>query len=133
MPYKLTRKKISLSVALIGVVITLVFGFVFGNMRDLLLGSPLSVKTASNGATLTDGFLPISGNARHARIVLINGRSVAIDREGNFVDGVILSPGYNVVEIALKDQFGKEKVKTYHLVLDETSAVAQVKKKGHAY
>lgn len=124
---KIFRKKISLptSSVLIGVGIIGVLGFASFNMRDLLFGTPLTIHTAKDGDTLSEGFLPVSGKAHHARAVFINGRTVFTDRDGNFADGVILSPGYNVVEVTLRDQFGKEKVKTYHLVLEQQEAVAQ--------
>lgn len=124
MAFKRQSKKVSVTAALLALAVIGILCFVFSNMRDMLLGTPLSVATATDGTTLSDGFLPITGNARHARSVSINGRNVSIDRDGKFVDGVLLSPGYNVVEIASRDQFGKEERKTYHLVLDETHAVA---------
>jgi hypothetical protein len=124
MPYTLNHKKITMVAALSGLAVILVLGFVFGNIRDVIFGAPLSIDTVSDGTTLSSGFLPISGNAQHARTVSINGRPIVIDRNGNFTDGVLLSPGYNVVEIALRDQFGKEKVKTYHLVLDQNGTDA---------
>ena len=126
MSYTTKQKTITAFALVTGFVLLSVLGFIFGNMRDLLFGAPLSVDTLSNGTTLSDGFLPVKGNAGHAKSVTINGRVVAIDRKGNFADGVLLSPGYNVVEIALRDQFGKEKVKTYHLVLSETDTVATI-------
>ncbi len=97
---------------------------VFYNSKDMIFGAPLRVETVADGTTLEDPFLPISGVAGHARELAINGRSVALDRKGNFHDGVLLSPGYNVVEVALKDQFGNRKVKTYHLVVQESASVA---------
>lgn len=122
-----TRKQLRFpfSTVILSVAIVGVLGFVFFNIRDLIFGTPLDIHTAKDGATLTDGFLPVSGNARHARNVLINGRSVMTDRAGNFTDGVLLSPGYNVLEVTLRDQFGKEKIKTYHLVLEPEESVAQ--------
>ncbi len=126
-------KPISLAPALtVGLVIA-VCVFAFGNMRDLLFGSPLSVRIAPDGTTLSDGFLPVSGKAKHARSVSVNGRPLAIDREGHFSDGVILSPGYNVVEVALQNQFGKQKVKIYRLVLDQTSTVASAREEPARY
>ena len=133
MKYKIKHNRFSVTAALLVLVVLGVFGFVLGNMRDLLFGAPLTITTASNGATLTDGYLPVSGKATHARDVRINGRLVTIDREGNFSDAVLLSPGYNVITVASRDQFGKEAVKTYHLVLDESSAVAQVPEPSARY
>ncbi len=95
------------------------------NMRDMVLGTPLEVVTATDGATLDDTFLPLSGVARHARELLINGRTVPLDRAGAFTDAIILSPGYNIVEVALKDRFGNTETKTYHWVVEVPPLVAQ--------
>lgn len=124
-PIKQHKPSLTLSTALLGVAGILVLGFVSFNMRDILFGTPLVIHTANDGDTLSEDFLPVSGKARHAEAVRINGRNVFTDRDGNFADGVILSPGYNVVEVTLRDQFGKERVKTYRLVLEEQEAVAQ--------
>lgn len=97
---------------------------IFYNSKDMIFGAPLRVDTIADGTTLEDAFLPIRGIAGHARELAINGRSVALDRKGNFDDSVLLSPGYNVVEVALKDQFGNRNVKTYHLVVQESATVA---------
>lgn len=101
-----------------------VLGLICFNMRDLLIGAPIEVSATSDGATLSSPILPISGTARHARTLEINGRQVAVDRAGKFSDEILLSPGYNIVEVALQDQFGKKKVKTYHVVVNPPAAVA---------
>lgn len=128
MPYRIKKKTLSFVTILIGLMTLGVFGFAIDNMRDLLFGTPLKIQTLSDGTTVSDGFLPIIGNAKHSKNISINGRSLFIDREGNFVDGIVLSPGYNIVEIALLDQFDKEKIKTYHLVFDQIESVAWIKK-----
>ena len=94
------------------------------NMRDIVFGTPLTIHTIADGTTVSDAFVPIAGSASHAKAVRINGRQVAIDRSGNFTDGILLSPGYNVVEVALQDKFGKEKRTTYHWVVQPTATVA---------
>ncbi len=99
-----------------------VFTLVGYNIKDRVFGSPLAVTTVSDGTTLSTPFLSVTGIAKHARELLINGRSVAIDRTGRFEDQVLLSPGYNIVEVAQRDQFGKSRVKTYHVVLSTPAA-----------
>jgi hypothetical protein len=117
-------KKLNLQKSFLLSCLAIVIAVVFYNTKDLFLGAPLSIQTALDGATVTDSFLPISGNAKHAFGVEINGRSVAIDKNGSFNDGVVLSPGYNIVEITGQDRFGKEKHKVFHLVAEPSSAVA---------
>jgi len=104
-----------------GIAVVALIGY---NMRDSILGTPLSISTAKDGSTITTPFLPIHGTARHARSLSINGREVTIDREGVFTDEVVLSQGYNIVEVSLTDQFGGQKTKTYQIVVDAPQAVA---------
>lgn len=119
-PMKQLTLKSGLLCAL-GIAVIALVGY---NMRDRILGTPLIVSTAQSGSTLTSPFLPISGSARHARALLINGRSVPIDRHGTFTDEIVLSPGYNIVEVSLTDQFGGQKTKTYQVVFTAPQAVA---------
>ena len=112
-------KKITICASLL-----LVFGIIFYNTKDLIIGAPLSVQTVNDGATVSNSFLPISGKAHHASILQINGRMVALAKNGSFSDGTLLSPGYNIVEIATTDRFGKEKRKVFHLVAEPSTSVA---------
>lgn len=117
-------RKITLKQSVFICTLALVIGVVFYNTKDLFFGAPLSIHTVLDGATVTDAFLPISGSAKHAFGVSINGRAVAIDTNGSFTDGVVLSPGYNIIEIIGQDRFGKEKHKVFHLVAEPSSSVA---------
>lgn len=119
-------KHLTLKIALGSVLCFSVIAVVWYNLRDVILGTPLSVATASDGATLDTPFLPITGTARHARELSINGRAVTIDRQGHFNDEVVLSPGYNIVEVAAKDQFGKVKRKTYQVVVTPGQNIASL-------
>lgn len=114
-PLKKTIAYISLSVVL---------ALAFYNTKDFLLGAPLSIETAKDGSTISNSFLPISGVAKHASILKINGRVVPIEKDGEFRDGTLLSPGYNIIEVAMEDRFGKEKLKVFHLVAEPSSTVA---------
>lgn len=105
-----------------------VLALVCYNMRDRIFGTPFTIATAHDGATLTSPFLSIAGTARHARALLIDGRSVTVDRDGVFDDEVVLSPGYNIVEVAVQDQFGKERVRTYHLVVTAPPSTVAIAK-----
>ncbi len=112
----------------LGIAVVALVGY---NMRDRLLGTPLVITTTSDGATVDSPFLSIAGKARHARELLINGRSVTVDRKGTFTDEVVLSPGYNIVEVALRDQFGNQKVKTYQIVVSTPPSVATIDPKPY--
>ncbi len=124
---RLSRNKFelpTLSTILIGLGILGVCALAAYNLRDALFGAPLRVQAAADGTIFTDTFVPLTGSADHAKTLLINGRPIAIDRQGDFNDAVLLSPGYNIVEVAFYDKFGNEKRKTYHWYLDQERTVA---------
>ncbi len=117
--------KLTLLTVLLGVLVAGFFVLVVYNMKDMVFGANFTVIAAADGSTVDSAYIPITGTAKHAKQMTINGRPISIDRQGNFSDGVILSPGYNIVEVAQRDQFGKEKKQTYHWVASSSLTVAQ--------
>lgn len=117
--------KITITTILIGTLATAFLGLVIYNVKDMVFGAPFTVHTSRDGVTLSDAFVPITGSTTHSQQVTINGRIIGVDPKGNFNDGVILSPGYNIVEVAEKDRFGKTKTLAYHWVVAPPVAVAQ--------
>lgn len=116
---------LTLVTILLGTLVAGFVGLVLYNIKDMLFGAPFTVVTAADGSTVDSSYLPITGIAKHAKQITINGRPISIDRQGNFSDGVILSQGYNIVEVAERDQFGKEKKETRHIVASSAPTVAQ--------
>jgi hypothetical protein len=117
--------KLTLVTVLIGILVVGFLGLVLYNIKDMLFGTPFTVHTAQDGSTITDAFEPITGTAKHAKEITINGRPVSVDQQGNFSDGVILSAGYNIVEVEEVNQFGRVKQETYHWMEDPSPSVAQ--------
>jgi hypothetical protein len=122
---KKRMNKLTLKAVLLGMIVVSIFVLVVYNVKDLLFGTPFAVSTANDGMTIGETFVPIEGVAQHARELSINGRPVAIDRNGAFTDGVILSPGYNIIEVVMRDRFGKAKTKIYHWVAEPTASLAR--------
>jgi len=116
--------KLTLITLLAGTLAACFLGLVAYNIKDMVFGTPLTVSAAADGSTIDASYIAITGSAKHATQISINGRIIGVDREGNFSDGVILSPGYNIVEVAERNQFGKEKSISYHWVSVPSSTVA---------
>ncbi len=106
------------------IITTMFLGIIFYNVKDVLIGSPLSIKTIKDGTTLYENFIPISGKTKQASLIRINGRAISVDKKGIFSDGVLLSPGYNIIEINQRDRFGKERNKVLRLVAEPTESFA---------
>lgn len=118
-------RKLSLKQTILFLSVAAACALIFYNTKDIIFGAPLSINTVSDGATVADSFLPISGNAKHSFEVEINGRPIALSKNGAFNDGVVLSPGYNVVEVKGQDRFGRTKSKMLHLVVEQSQSVAR--------
>lgn len=121
----MSKKRISLQTYILTAGILAVAGLAIFNMRDILFGAPLSLTAPRDGSSVASDIFPISGIAKHADAVTVDGGSIPVDQNGAFSDEVILSPGYNVVQVALLDRFGRETVKTLHIVEQSTPALAE--------
>ncbi|MEI6022417.1 MAG: hypothetical protein WCQ32_01060 [bacterium] len=108
----------------------LTIGFIYHNSKDALFGAKLSVTIAPDGSTITDSTLPIEGYAPKVKSVTINQHPVAIDTAGHFKDEVLLSPGYNIIEVSTIDSFNKKTTKEYHLVDAPPTKVAAIPEKS---
>lgn len=114
MHQELTAKKVLTvggAIVLFGVIV----GYGIWISRDLLFGIHSSVSGISDGMTVTDSLLSLSGKARHANDVTLDGSIVPIDQKGEWTDTIALLPGYNVVTIGASDKFGRTTDKSYRV------------------
>lgn len=98
-----------------GISIFFLFVTLYGVWRssDLLFGINLSVKGIKNDQSFTDPILTLSGTARHATEINIDGRLVPVDQDGTWTDTIALLPGHNVVTVLAQDKFKKIITKRY--------------------
>jgi hypothetical protein len=86
------------------------------NTRLISRGIDLSINGIENGKIYTEGTLEITGNAKRAKHVLVNGREISVNQQGDFKDYLVLLPGYNVMTISAEDKFGKITQETFDIV-----------------
>ena len=75
----------------------------------LLLESSRSLASGTN-------ILKVTGNAKNAINLTLNGREISIDQKGNFDETIALLSGYNIVSIKARDKFGDNDEKNYKLI-----------------
>lgn len=110
-------KKVSLAILVLGFAL-----FVGRGIYPYIHGPSLTIHGISNGSTLTDPMIHISGTALYTKQLLVSGRSLALATDGSFDETILLHPGYNTISVIGQDQFGKTSSKTYALVVKDTSA-----------
>ncbi len=90
--------------------------------KDLVFGAGLSLKGISNGQS--SGVLTLTGVAKRAKELSVNGRMIPTELSGAFSDTLILVPGYNVVSVRSKDLFGHVVEKTFATYYTPSTATA---------
>lgn len=117
---RLDSKK-TLNFALVAVFFLFIFIFAFYRSYDLIFGvriknvSMNEVK-AESGKKFENNILEITGNAKNAVMLTLNGREISINNLGDFNETVALLPGYNVLNITARDKFGDIDQKNYQLI-----------------
>lgn len=95
-----------------------IFILIYGFYRsyDLMFGVKIKNVNIENGQTYTESILTVSGNAKNATKLMLNGREISLDKDGNFSEAIALLLGYNIVGIEAKDKFGHIDEKYYQLI-----------------
>jgi hypothetical protein len=113
--------------SIFGVILLLVLLiYTFARTKDLLFGAGLTLsqnKSAVNGSEI----LTLSGVAKRAKELSINGRPIPTELSGAFTDTLALVPGYNIVSVRSKDILGRVSEKTFatYYTPNTATAVAQ--------
>lgn len=91
----------------------------FARSTDLIFGVKIRGVSISDGTTTTESVTRITGNAKNATGLILNGRKIPIDLVGNFNETIALLPGYNIVNLRAEDKFGYIDEKNYKLILKD--------------
>jgi hypothetical protein len=87
----------------------LIFGVKIKNVN--INGHPIQA-----GATVKESVIEITGVARNAINLTLDGRAISEDQQGNFDETIALLPGYNIISIKAQDKFGHVDEKDYQLM-----------------
>lgn len=91
----------------------------FFQTKALSEGVTLKISGLQNGEMTDQGIVSLSGSAKHAKHLIINGREVVVNQENNFTEELVLSPGYNIVTVEAEDRYAKKTEATYKVFFDD--------------
>lgn len=97
----------------------IIVAYSFFQAQKILVGPVINVSTPQNGATYNQTLIEITGQAKNIAYINLDDRQMYTDKDGNFSEKLLLSPGYNVVKLDAWDKFGKQTEKKLQLVLKE--------------
>ena len=87
--------------------------------RDLIFGVKIRNTSIIDGITVTDSVMKVTGTAKNAIKLVLDGREISVDQAGNFNETIALLPGYNIINIRAQDKFGYVDEKNYQIINNE--------------
>ncbi len=94
----------------------LIIIYAFFSAHDLIFGVKIKNVNLVDGTTVTENIQKVTGNARNATNLTLNGREISVDQNGNFNETIALLKGYNIVNIKAQDKFGYVDEKDYKII-----------------
>jgi hypothetical protein len=113
------KKILKISSLSIFFAIIIIYGF-FG-AKNIIFGVKIKDVNINrqpiiNGSVFKESALIISGNAKNAVNLSLNGREISINQDGDFNETIALLLGYNVLVLQAQDKFGYTDEKDYQLI-----------------
>ena len=88
----------------------------FYRSKDLIFGVKIKNVNLTDGAKVAENVIKVTGNARNAINLTLDGREISVDQQGNFNETIALLSGYNIINIKAQDKFGYVDEKNYKLM-----------------
>ena len=111
------RQKVLRSIewAVGGLLVIGIIGYSGFTAKRIFEGPRIALEAPIDGATMSTSLVEIRGVARNALSLTLDGRLIAIDTTGRFQEQLLLSYGYNIIELVATDRAGKAVKKTVTL------------------
>jgi hypothetical protein len=110
----LSKKTIKIIGFVLFFILIIVYAIV--GSKDLIWGVKIKNVNLVDGSTATSSIIKLTGDARNAIKLTLNGREISVDQNGNFSETIALLPGYNIINIKAEDKFGDIDEKNYKLM-----------------
>ncbi|MFZ1019394.1 MAG: hypothetical protein WAN61_00175 [Minisyncoccia bacterium] len=94
----------------------LIVSYGFFVSKDFIFGVRIRNVNLQDGATVADNIINLTGNAKNAVKLSLNGREISVDQQGNFAETIALLEGYNIISVRAQDKFGNSDEKNYQLI-----------------
>ncbi len=111
-----TDAKKILKITCLALFFIFIVSYAFFSSKDLVFGVKIKNVNIMDGAKVTESVMKITGNAKNAISLTLNGREISIDQKGNFNESLAFLSGYNIINLKAQDKFGNSDEKNYKLM-----------------
>ena len=114
----MSRRETKFYLKMIVIVLFLIalFGYGAYEVWNYATGPQIIVTSPTNGAAVSESLITIEGQTKNIIKITLNDRAIVVDEAGNFSEKILLSYGYNVLELKAEDKFGKKTEQKLQLV-----------------
>jgi Glucodextranase, domain B len=107
--------KRTIKTSIIGIFCVSIFGFGLFKAQNVIQGATLTLFPPSY-STSTPSLVYLSGKAKNTSFLSMNGRKIFTNEGGDFREQLLLSSGYNIIQVEAVDRFGKKETKKVELI-----------------
>jgi hypothetical protein len=100
--------KFYLKAIIITLFLLALFGYGIFEVWNYATGPKIIISSPANGISVSESLISIDGQGINTKQITLNDRPIVVDEQGNFSEKILLSYGYNVLELKAEDRFGKK-------------------------
>ena len=100
--------KFYLKTIIICLFLVCLFGYGAFEIWNYATGPRITVSSPANGVAVSDSLITITGQGKNTKEITLDDRPIVTDETGKFSEKILLSYGYNVLELKAEDRFGKQ-------------------------
>jgi hypothetical protein len=93
-------------------------GYCLFQARFLILGPGISIETPVDGTVVSSPLVEISGRARNAAWLSLNGEQIFTNEKGFWEEKLIVSKGTSIITVRVRDRFGREAEEQVRIILN---------------
>ncbi len=106
----MSRQKTKFYLKTLIIILFLIALFSYGvfEIWNYATGPKIIISSPINGSSVSESLIIIKGQTKNVTEITLNNRAIVIDEAGYFAEKILLSYGYNVLELKAQDRFGKK-------------------------
>jgi hypothetical protein len=106
--------------SLVGLVII----YAYLKSAAIITGPTISMISPLHGESTSTALISVTGTVTNSKEITLDGRPIFIDLSGKFREKLLLTPGYNIIEVVAGDVQGRkvrEAIALTYVPIDETA------------
>lgn len=94
----------------------IIAGYSYFRSIDFIKGPLVFIESHESGETVNDNLLELTGSAKNISFITLNDGQIYTNEEGKFNEKLLLSPGYNIIKLSVRDRYAREKEEIIEII-----------------